>query len=377
MMEVRVKLLVPKHCSTLGCSMPYNIMLDSDLDSVSSDTACAVDYNINNEIHSHAIMLIYCRGDGVMWRGLWPLLFASRHTAVSVVSILLDEFQCFYENKNRNMADTLDTNVAVSKSNLNSDCTTRKNFDPVIKSASEKSKDSENSQSNACCKLSHYHGKTLRLYSRSFFSTSYGGKKHHNKRGNAYLIKQRIAENKPKHIINVRMMIFPPYPSPSTFRLNPERIFTSALVRYENFQLRHITLNAYISTLGGGYHLCRHLSTAIYLARSQRQIALVMGIVDLADRCTVNEAYNYIYAGQISHALKLIRLASITSEKRGDDLTVSMCKAAKIFAKRVGRAAIYIDSEQSTNNEKKSSHSSQLTRDNFQRIRIFRDYAKK
>ena len=54
-----------------------------------------------------------------------------------------------------------------------------------------------------------------------------------------------------------------------------------------------------------------------------------------------------------------------------------MCKAAKIFAKRVGRAAIYIDSEQSTNNEKKSSHSSQLTRDNFQRIRIFRDYAKK
>ena len=124
--------------------------------------------------------------------------------------------------------------------------------------------------------------------------------------------------------------------------MRPERIFTSSLVKLENFQIQLQSLNAYVATMGGGYFLCHYLSTAICLARYQRCIAFKLGDYNLALKCTVNEAYNYIYAGMIKRAFETIGQVEDLVQKRKnmishsdgseEDVIISMCKAAKLLA---------------------------------------------
>lgn len=170
---------------------------------------------------------------------------------------------------------------------------------------------------------------------------------------------------KKKITSHVLLLILPPYPPHSSVApsLGPERIFTPRLVRLENILVRLQSLNAFFSTLGGGYFLCRYLTTAVRLARTQRAVALSMGDQNLAGRCTVNEAYNYIHAGKIKHALMLLKQVKAAAVARGDDLTVSMCKSARIFAKRVRKANAYEGTKQGVDDE-------------LQRIRIVKDDSK-
>ena len=172
------------------------------------------------------------------------------------------------------------------------------------------------------------------------------------------------------------------------YALQPERIFSSSLVRLENLQIQLQSLNAYIATLGGGYFLCHYLSTAVCLARYQRQIAIQLNDIELAMKCTINEAYNYIYAGQIKKAMKLIKdtkdwaksrmkkrssLMAVNEEK---DIIISMCNAARWFAEQVQKEIKIRDEhqtgiDQSTCSNQKESFVS-TTHDDFQRIRIVR-----
>ena len=165
---------------------------------------------------------------------------------------------------------------------------------------------------------------------------------------------------------NTLIIILPPYPhanctSPPT--LEPERLFTSRLVRLENIMVRLQSCNAFVATLGGGYFLCRYLTMAVQLARWQRAIALSLGDRNLAGRCTVNEAYNYMHAGKLAHALQLIKKVKADAIERGDKLTVSMCKSARYFAKRVQKMQAFEGSKQDVD-------------DDVQRIRIVADDAK-
>lgn len=165
---------------------------------------------------------------------------------------------------------------------------------------------------------------------------------------------------------NTFIIILPPYPhvnctSPPT--LEPERLFTSRLVRLENAAIFLQSLNSFVSTLGGGYFLCRYLTTAVQLARWQRAIALSLGDRDLAGRCTVNEAYNYVHAGHFAHAFQLIKKVKSEAIERGDELTVSMCKSARYFAKRVQKMQAFEGEKQEVDDE-------------YQRIRIVADDAK-
>jgi len=122
------------------------------------------------------------------------------------------------------------------------------------------------------------------------------------------------------------------------YSLRPERIFTSALVKLENLQIKLQSLNAYIATLGGGYFLCHYLSTAICLARYQRFIALQLNDVPLALKCTINEAYNYIHAGRKQMAFLLIRgIESHIQNIRKDQYTQSNDVDMKRFEKENDR----------------------------------------
>ena len=91
---------------------------------------------------------------------------------------------------------------------------------------------------------------------------------------------------------------------PSTRPTNP---FALRLITNENNLIRLTSLSAYISTLGGGFFLCRYLSTATSLARRQCVVALMRGDCMMALKCRINEGYCYIHAGRLNKGKKVIR----------------------------------------------------------------------
>ncbi|CAN0484781.1 unnamed protein product, partial [Ectocarpus sp. 8 AP-2014] len=67
-----------------------------------------------------------------------------------------------------------------------------------------------------------------------------------------------------------------------------------------------LNANAKLSTLGGGYFLTRQVGQAIRLALAQSEVATALGDLQLAGKCRVNVAYNYIWLGQYDEAQRII-----------------------------------------------------------------------
>ena len=181
--------------------------------------------------------------------------------------------------------------------------------------------------------------------------------------------KFNFANIKGEKYMDMTIIILPPYPKlqkPNRRHDNlyTEQVFTSALVHQENLNIRLQTLNAFVATMGGGYFLCRFLSTAVRLAQYQRRIAVALNDVQLVMKCTINEAYNYIHAGKIDIAKVLIKTTKREAKKRKDDLIVEMCRSANWFATKVGEAAL---------KEMELDNGRQATNDDFLRIRIQRN----
>ena len=59
-------------------------------------------------------------------------------------------------------------------------------------------------------------------------------------------------------------------------------------------QIALITLNAFVSTLGGGYFLCRRIEEAERMASYQHRVALWLGDPILASQCRIHLIYNCI-----------------------------------------------------------------------------------
>jgi len=142
----------------------------------------------------------------------------------------------------------------------------------------------------------------------------------------------------------------------------PDRVevdydFSGRLIHYEHIWLQMQTLSAYYATLGGGYFLCRRLSTAIWLARQQRQIATWMGDYAMADRCTLNESYNYLHAGHFDVAFAMLKTLKASARARNDVVLFNMCKSARLLGKRMKRAG-------------KRGTDAESNVDDYQRIRI-------
>ena len=54
--------------------------------------------------------------------------------------------------------------------------------------------------------------------------------------------------------------------------------------------------------------LCRYLTTTIRISRWGRALALALDDFDLAVKCSVNEAYNYVHVGRVRVALRMLRV---------------------------------------------------------------------
>jgi hypothetical protein len=173
---------------------------------------------------------------------------------------------------------------------------------------------------------------------------------------------------------------------------SPTNFFAGRLIYFENTMIRLTSLQALISTLGGGFFLCRYLSVAVSMARQQCKIALLRGDEEMALKCRINEGYCHIHSGKLNRGKKIIKsvLYDVASQQKrldGIDLDVSlqhedselshsadkelseltvirnMCLAALRFADLIKK-------QRSTELKEEGENTPSSTHDDFQRIRV-------
>lgn len=145
-----------------------------------------------------------------------------------------------------------------------------------------------------------------------------------------------------------------------------EYYWTGLLICWENRLIRALSLTGYVSTLGGGFFLCRHFQTAIILARQQQILASVFSNDLMYYGCIINQVYSLIYSGKFSFARKLLRQVynqiSNATPKASRTL-INMYQSAKLFCRRVRESNL-------TTLEVENGKDITRTVDNHQRIRI-------
>lgn len=283
-----VRIVVPRHCSTYNrLVLEKRHFQQEPIISLGSSIATTEQFAENHHFSMH----VQCLGERIFWEGFFPLFFQSKaDTAIKAISVFIDnEFdvrqQSFTHTEFWNQEELY---------------------------------------------FHRYHTFPLRPSNPVFHTAFYQSKT------NTCLDTCREM-NFPS--IHLTLILLPPYPSPASSRpLYPERIFTSSLVRWENYLIKLQSINAYMATLGGGYFLCRYLSQAIQLARWQRQVAYALGDMSLASKCTINEAYNFIQANRIRQANVMLRKTKREAQSRNDQLVVSMCDSALWFSHQVAVA---------------------------------------
>lgn len=102
-----------------------------------------------------------------------------------------------------------------------------------------------------------------------------------------------------------------------------------------NLRVGLISSNAYISTLGGGHFLCKHIDAAIGMAVKQHAIARQLGDATLACQTRVHLAYNLMQRGQLRAAKYLLRREWAVAHALRNGLLKSMVAAAWHYAKKL------------------------------------------
>lgn len=102
-------------------------------------------------------------------------------------------------------------------------------------------------------------------------------------------------------------------------------------VRFVNAVVSLVTANAFISTLGGGHFLCKHLDQAKLMAKIQ--IAVSVGLQDpiLESKCRVNLAYGAMQGGHFRRAYRIIESELVVARELESDELEKICYAAKVY----------------------------------------------
>lgn len=143
-----------------------------------------------------------------------------------------------------------------------------------------------------------------------------------------------------------------------------EYLFEGLLIKLEHEMIQAQTMAAYFASLGGGFFLCRHLKTALVMARQQQRMAAILGDTSMFLKCLVNQAYDLIYAGSFQAANVVIKevLQHARTMTPIDDSLIQMCRSARLFSKRVAKAR-----------QLPAESKSQMTNDDLYRIRMVQD----
>ncbi|ETI46885.1 hypothetical protein F441_08768 [Phytophthora nicotianae CJ01A1] len=108
-------------------------------------------------------------------------------------------------------------------------------------------------------------------------------------------------------------------------------------VKLVNAVVALVTANAYISTLGGGHFLCRHLSQSTLLAKLQ--IGISMGLKDpiLESKCRVNLMYNALQLGKFKRARRILKREEVVAEQLDSSELRNVCHAANVYLDKMDR----------------------------------------
>lgn len=139
-----------------------------------------------------------------------------------------------------------------------------------------------------------------------------------------------------------------------------ETSWESRLIRWENQLVKAQTAAGFLSTLGGAYFMCHHLTSAFVLAQQQRRLALVLNDPTMYYKCCVNQAYNLIYGGRFRFAHRLLRqvekrVRDHAAHELGEEsraIILNMCQSARLFGKRVEKAAAVLGTANLPTNQK-------------------------
>lgn len=108
-------------------------------------------------------------------------------------------------------------------------------------------------------------------------------------------------------------------------------------VRLVNGVVALVTANAYISTLGGGHFLCRHLDQAVIMARLQMAVSIGLQDPVLESKCRVNLAYNAMQQGRFRRAQRVIEHEASEAERLSSEELRSVCHAASVYLAKTRR----------------------------------------
>lgn len=108
-------------------------------------------------------------------------------------------------------------------------------------------------------------------------------------------------------------------------------------VRFVHGVVALVTANAYISTLGGGHFLCRHLDRATFMAKMQMAVSVGLQDPVLESKCRVNLAYNALQAGRFKRARRIVDHETRVAEALDNDELRKVCHAAGVYLAKTYR----------------------------------------
>jgi hypothetical protein len=113
--------------------------------------------------------------------------------------------------------------------------------------------------------------------------------------------------------------------------VHPGRAFSGRLAALNGLYVRMETQNAYVSTLGGGAFLCRHLPLAVRAANTQMRIARILDDARLGARAAVHLVYIAVAAGRWRTARRLLRVLARAAREGRDEGLAAMVSAARRY----------------------------------------------
>lgn len=289
----------------------------------------------NDSCRSYDLLLLQCHSEGVLWRGLLPLLLPRMTVpdegAQIIAQSIINSQTAVLTNSPHNRYTPIDESGTENDGHYHGSC---KHY---------KCKPSSISRCCCCCRRRRMKlGASSSIAQANAFTILTKHFRNHIRRidvsGNTSNGNNQIWNNDMSYgIINpharclliqrctrsrripIILILLPPntplHPrqlpshrqyysrSPSTAPTNP---WSLRLLTYEKYLIRLTSVSAYMSTLGGGFFLCRYLTVAVAFARHQCAIAWMCGDTLSALKCRINEGYCYIHMGKLNKGKKVI-----------------------------------------------------------------------
>ena len=117
----------------------------------------------------------------------------------------------------------------------------------------------------------------------------------------------------------------------------PISCWNSRIMGILHRRIYRLTSNAWISTLGGGHYLCKHIDKANAMAQMQHDNAIRMGDPLLAAECRIHMVYLAIQCGELEEAKELIahEQQHVLDYLSSDERIMSMLSAAKVYTDKL------------------------------------------